>query len=122
MSAFCVFGKTEALANKAAKRAWHKHLEGLAPDVRKLLTAQDEANWIKVKTEYFLAKGKPVAVSAPFDAPQFAQDFITLATSTMRTSRLRVMCRGPQVDKSGAPRIGKTTKLPIIGWVPCTSK
>ncbi len=69
MSAFCVFGMTEALAKKAAERAWKKHLEGLAHDVRKHLTPEDEAEWLKVKTEYFLAKGKPVAVSAPLRRP-----------------------------------------------------
>lgn len=120
MSAFCVFGMTEVLAKKAAERAWKRHLEGLADDVRKLLTPEDEAEWIKVKTEYFLAKGKPVAVSAPFDAPQFARDFISLATKTMRTSRLRIMCRGPKVDANGAPVISKATKRQMIGWVPHT--
>lgn len=118
MSAFCVFGMTEALAKKAAERAWKKHLEGLAHDVRKLMTPEDEAEWLKVKTEYFLAKGKPVAVSAPFDAPQFARDFISLASKTMRTSRLRIMCRGPKLDKNGAPLISKTTKKAVIGWIP----
>jgi hypothetical protein len=111
---------TEPLAKKAAERAWKRYLESMAPEVRACLTPADEAEWIKVKAEYFLAKGKPVAVSAPFDAPQFARDFISLASKTMRTSRLRVMCRGPVLDKHGAPRISKTTKREIIGWVPHT--
>lgn len=120
MSAFCVFGMTEPLAKKAAERAWQKYLESMTAEVRACLLPSDQADWVKVKTEYLLAKGKPVQLSAPFDAPQFAQDFIKLAASTGRTSRLCLMCRGPVLDKHGTPRISKTTKREMIGWVPHT--
>lgn len=120
MSAFCVFGMTEPLAKKAAERAWKRYLESMIPEVRACLTPADEAEWIKVKTEYHLSEGKPVQLSAPFDAPQFAQDFIKLAAATGRTSRLCLMCRGPVLDKQGVPRISKSTKREIIGWVPRT--
>lgn len=35
-----------------------------------------------------------------------------------RTSRLSVMVRGEKQDAKGAPIISKTTKKPVIGWIP----
>lgn len=118
MGAFCVYGMTEQLAKKAAERAWQKCKESMTADVRACLRPSDQADWIKVKTEYHLAKGNPVQLSAPFDAPQFAREFIKLAAATGRTSRLCIMQRGPKLDKHGAPRISKATKRPMITWVP----
>lgn len=118
MSAFCVFGMTEPLARKVAEKAWQKHVAQMTKEVRNCLQPKDEADWIAVKTEYHLAKAKPVQLSGTFDAPQFAHDYITLAQSSTRTSRLVVMARGEKRDASGAPRISKSTKRPVIGWVP----
>lgn len=118
MGAFCVYGMTEQLAKKAAERAWQKYKESMTADVRACLRPSDQADWIKVKTEYHLAKGSPVQLSAPFDAPQFAREFIKLAAATGRTSRLCIMQRGPKLDKHGAPQISKATKRPMITWVP----
>ncbi|WP_315136810.1 hypothetical protein [Achromobacter marplatensis] len=120
MSAFCVFGMTEPLAKKAAQKAWEKHLATMTKEVRACLTSADEAEWIAVKTEYLLAKAKPVQVSGAFDAPQFAKDYIVLAKRLHRTSRLQVMARGEKKDANGALVISKATKKPLIGWVPST--
>ncbi|WP_238888586.1 hypothetical protein [Achromobacter insuavis] len=79
---------TEQLAKKAAERAWQKYKESMTADVRACLRPSDQADWIKVKTEYHLAKGNPMQLSAPFDAPQFAREFIKLAAASGRTSRL----------------------------------
>ncbi|MBV2161445.1 MULTISPECIES: hypothetical protein [Achromobacter] len=118
MSAFCVFGMTEPIARKAAAKAWEKHLATMTKEVRACLTDKDEADWIAVKTEYLLAKAKPVQVSGAFDAPQFARDYITLSQRMHRTSRLQIMARGEKRDANGAPVISKATKKPMIGWVP----
>lgn len=120
MSAFCVFGMTEPVARKAATKAWEKHLTSLTKEVRACLTEADEADWIAVKTEYLLAKAKPVQVSGAFDAPQFAKDYIALAQRLHRTSRLQVMARGEKKDAKGAPVISQSTKKPVIAWVPHT--
>lgn len=103
MSAFCVFGMTEALAKKAAERAWKKHLEGLAHDVRKHLTPEDEAEWIKVKTEYFLAKGKPVPVSAPFDAPPSSPGISSALPAKPCARRAYASCAVGQSSTRTAP-------------------
>ena len=118
MSAFCVFGMTEPLARKAAIQAWEKHLSMMTKEVRAHITETDKAEWIAVKTEYNLAKAKAVQVSGCFDSPQFAREYITLAQRMHRTSRLQVMARGEKRDASGAPVISKTTKKPVISWVP----
>ncbi|MFE0843169.1 hypothetical protein [Achromobacter insolitus] len=117
MSAFCVFGMTEPLARKAATQAWEKHFSMMTKEVRACITEADKAEWIAVKTEYNLAKSKPVQVSGGFDAPQFAHEYITLAQRMHRTSRLQVMVRGEKRDATGAPVISKATKKPVIGWV-----
>lgn len=118
MSAFCVFGMTEPIARKAAAMAWDKHVATMTKEVRALITETDKAEWIAVKTEYNLAKAKAVQVSGCFDSPQFAREYITLAQRMHRTSRLQVMARGEKRDSSGAPVISKTTKQPVISWVP----
>lgn len=120
MSAFCVFGMTEPIARKAAAKAWEKHLGAMTKQERACLTDADEADWIAVKTEYLLAKAKPVQLSGAFDAPQFASDYIALAKRLHRTSRLQVMARGEKKDANGALVISKATKKPLIGWVPST--
>ncbi len=118
MGAFCVFGMTEAIAKKSAEQAWRRHVAQMTPEVRKHIQESDEKEWIAVKTEYLLAKGTPTQLSAAFDAPQFAEDFIRLARKQTRSSRLKVMIRGEKLDKQGSPRISKATKRPIIGWIP----
>lgn len=118
MSAFCVFGMTEPIARKAAAKAWDKHLATMTKEVRACLTDKDEADWIAVKQEYLLAKAKPVQVSGAFDAPQFAYDYIALTERMHRASRLSVMVRGEKCDAKGTPIISKTTKKPVIGWIP----
>lgn len=109
---------TESVARKAAEKAWQKHLAQMTAQVRALQTDADESAWIAVKVEYLLAKAKAVQLSAPFDTPQFAQDFMTLAANQGRTSRLRIMVRGDLHDKNGALRISKATKRPVVGWIP----
>lgn len=121
MSAFCVFGMTEPVARKAAAKAWEKHLTTMTKEVRACLTDADEKAWIDVKTEYILAKARPVQISGAFDAPQFAHDYITLTKRMHRTSRLQVMARGEKKDANGALVISKSTKKPVIGWVPFSS-
>ncbi|KDD10091.1 hypothetical protein L522_1768 [Bordetella bronchiseptica MBORD707] len=118
MTAFCVFGMTEPIARAAARKAWGKHVAAMTKEARAYLTESDETDWIDVKTDYLLAKAKPVQASGAFDAPQFARDYIALAKRNHRTSRLEVMARGEKRDASGAPRISKATKKPIIGWIP----
>lgn len=118
MTAFCVFGMTEPIARAAARKAWEKHVAAMTKEVRAYLTDSDETDWIDVKTDYLLAKARPVQVSGAFDAPQFARDYMALAKRSHRTSRLQIMARGEKRDATGAPRISKATKKPIIGWVP----
>lgn len=121
MSAFCVFGMTEPIARKAAAKAWEKHLATMTKEARACLTDADEKAWIEVKTEYLLAKAKAVQVSGAFDAPQFAVDYIALTQRMHRSSRLQVMARGEKKDANGALVISKSTKKPVIGWVPFSS-
>ncbi|WP_193090517.1 hypothetical protein [Advenella sp. FME57] len=107
MSAFCVFGMTDAIAKQSASkksppRDWKWSREAFYEEYQ----------------ERIYKSGAHRQVSPAFDAPQFCREWIELAKSQMRTRGLKIMCRGQKLDKHGAPRINKKTKQPVIGWVP----
>lgn len=108
MSAFCVYGMTLEVATKRAEKklrdsslsmeAWKKKVHELA--------------------EQILIEAKPTQVSPPFDAPQFAKEWIEVARKTSRIYAPKVMVRKPKKDKQGNPVISKATGLPALGWEP----
>lgn len=56
-------------------------------------------------------------LSQLFDAPQYAQQFMTLARKTGRCRDLRIRAKCIITDAAGKPVINKKTKAPKIGWV-----
>jgi hypothetical protein len=108
MSAFCVFGMTLAIAKKRAEK---KLSDTSIP--------MDQWNErVLAEAEKILAHANPTQVSPPFDAPQFARDWIEVAKRTSRISGAKVMARKPKKDKHGNPVISKATGLPALGWEP----
>ncbi|OZI39000.1 hypothetical protein CEG14_05545 [Bordetella genomosp. 1] len=118
MTAFCVFGITEPLARKSAEAASKTWLAKMSSQERAEVTAATVDAWIRDRTAEMLKNGKPKQVSAAFDAPQFAEDWIALAKRTVKARGLRVMVRGEKTDRHGATVISKRTKRPVIAWVP----
>ncbi len=113
MSGFCVYGMTEALAKAlAARKSPPRRDDGrdYAPD--------EIAAWRAEQAENILTKGKARQLSGLMDAPQFCQDWITLAQRTTRASRLKVMVRDVKRDEVGNPILSKKTKRPMPIWRP----
>lgn len=111
MSAFCVFGMT---LDAAIKRA-EKKLAG------EKLTMDVWKQKVREAAEQILISAKPIQVSPPFDAPQFAEEWIAIARKTSRIYGACVMVRKPKHDKKGNPVIGKASGLPLMAWQPYRS-
>ena len=117
MSAFCVFGMTEPVAKKIAERQFETMLRKLSKTQLAELDDAAEKAWIAEKTADILTSGKSIQVSPPFDAPQFAAEWIELARRTAKATRCRIMVRGEKLDKNGARIISKATKRPVMAWL-----
>lgn len=118
MSAFCVFGMTKTAAKALAQQQFDRAWPGLSEEERKRFpTDEDVAREVEARAALLLVDGASRQVSPPFDAPQFAQDWINLAIKTDGARRCRVMCRGYKRDENGNPRISKATGKPMEGWV-----
>lgn len=113
MSAFCVFASSMPVARERAE----KRVPTRDPVTKVLLTEVEyRAAVEEVATEIFAAM-KPVQVSPAFDAPQFCDEWISIARTTGLYEGYVVKCRGVSHDKKGAPKISKTKGTEIITWV-----
>lgn len=113
MTAFCVFASSMPVAIERAK----KRVSLIDPHTKERRT---ESEWLAVVKEVapsIFAKMKPVQVSPAFDAPQFAEEWIELARATGDYDGYAIKCRGISRDKTGAPKISKTSGLEITAWV-----
>lgn len=65
-----------------------------------------------------IMQGKKVRQLSPtFDAPQYAEQFVSLARKSGSCRDLRVRAKCNLTDAEGNPLINKKTKAPKIGWV-----
>ena len=108
MSAFCVFGMTEALA---------KSLAAKKPPKRDMSPKEYE-DYLADKAEEIFEKAARRQLSPLYDAPQFCEDWIAVANRTIRAASLKIMVRDVKVDKKGQPVISKRTKQPLMTWRP----
>jgi len=63
-----------------------------------------------------MAGSRTVQLCEPFDAPQFAQEFIRLMRDQEECRDLHIKARAPKKDATGAPIKNKKTGAPVIGW------
>jgi hypothetical protein len=113
MSGFCDFGVTEAKAKgKAEKKV------SILDKSRNLKPVDVYEKELAEESESIFESMKSLQVSPEFDAPQFANDWISIAKNSIKCRSLVVMCRGEKLSKSGAPVISKATKKPVITWLP----
>lgn len=108
MSAFCVYGMSFTLAVKRAETK----VSAVGVSMEQWRAKVNEM------AEQILLQAKPTQVSPTFDAPQFAQDWISVAERTSRIHAPRIMVRGPKLDKKGNPVKDKRTGLPALHWIP----
>lgn len=112
MGAFCVFGVSRGVClAKAEKKQpsfeWKEELR--VP----LSLGEWAARRDALAAELFEKGRTPVKVSPEFDAPQFCQDWLSIAPSQVRMAK--IMVRGPKKDKHGNPV--KRDGAPVMTWI-----
>lgn len=113
MSAFCVFASSLLVARERAE----KRVSEINPETKMPLTEIEwRAKVEEVATDIFSSMS-PVQVSSAFDAPQFCDEWISLARTTGLYEGYIVKCRGIARDEKGAPKISKTKGTELITWV-----
>ncbi|MFJ7790682.1 hypothetical protein [Pseudomonas sp. NPDC096925] len=118
MSTFAVFGMTRdvalAEARKTTKTTKPSGKVG-CPPIDLTVAELDEA---VDKQALKIMQGKKVRQLSPtFDAPQYAEQFVSLARKGGNCRDLRIRARCNLTDAEGNPLIDKKTKAPKIGWV-----
>lgn len=118
MSTFAVFGMTAdvalAEARKTAKTTKPSGKVGCPPVDMTLAEWNEE---VQKQAEKIMQGKKVRQLSPAFDAPQYAEQFVTLARKAGQYRDLRVRAKCELTDAEGRPVINKKTKAPRIGWV-----
>lgn len=63
-----------------------------------------------------MAGEKVKQLSALFDTPQHAQQFIELAKKAGAYRDLKIRCKAALLDEKGKKILSPKTKMPVIGW------
>ncbi|WP_307945068.1 hypothetical protein [Pseudomonas mosselii] len=117
MSTFAVFGMTAAAAlADARKKTKTTKPSGKAgcPPLDLTLAEWEEA--VQRNVEAIMASEKVKQLSALYDTPQHAQQFIELAKRSGACRDLRIRSKAALLDEKGRTIISPKTKMPVIGW------
>jgi len=115
MTSFCVFASSMPTARKRAEEKVPLVDVSTKPPRR-----YTEAEWralVEERANEIFCSMSPVQVSPAFDAPQFCDEWISIARTTGEYEGYVIKCRGVVHDDKGDPKISKATGLPIMGWV-----
>ncbi|MGF6764020.1 hypothetical protein P3T24_004351 [Paraburkholderia sp. GAS33] len=113
MTAFCVFASSMPVARERAE----KQVPLIKPGTRLRYTESEWRALVEERASDIFCRMSPVQVSPAFDAPQFCDEWISLAKTTGLYEGYVTKCRGESLDKKGNPKISKTSGMPIITWV-----
>jgi hypothetical protein len=113
MSGFCVYGGSLAIARARAE----KHVPLRDPETKRPYTEAEYRALVEEYAKRTFPLMKPLQISPAFDAPQFAGEWLSLASKTDLYRDFSIMCRGGLHDAKGNPKISKTTGQQLIGWV-----
>ncbi len=78
----------------------------------------DEA--VKRNAEATMAGKRVKQLSALFDTPQHAQQFIDLAKRAGACRDLKIRCKAALLDEKGKKILNPKTRMPLIGWADWT--
>lgn len=114
MSTFAVFGMTRELALLDARKN--------VKTTRK--TPQGEvaigmSEWLQLcekRADDIMAGAKTRQISPLFDAPQYAEQFITIARKSCKCRDMHIKAKSVLKDAFGRPIINKKTGAPKVGW------
>jgi hypothetical protein len=103
MSTYAVFGMTRDWADRAARKATGQ----VNPDDKRTRTiAEWEAECVKVSGR-IMSGGRVVRLSAMFDAPQYAREFLSIAAK-LESRDLHIRTHSICRDRRGQPIMGKS--------------
>jgi len=119
MSTFAVFGMTRDFALAEARKktpiTYNETIDGVATRIE--LTPEEWEAKVQKRADEAMAGTRTVQLCKPFDAPQFARDFIALCRNRGGCRDLTIKARAPEKDGHG--QIRKTKKgAPMLSWQP----
>lgn len=85
-----------------------------APPLELTPSEWDEA--VQRNADAIMASEKVKQLSALFDTPQHAQQFIELAKRAGDCRDLKIRCKAALLDEKGEKILSPKTKMPVIGW------
>lgn len=118
MSTFAVFGMTADVALAEARKITKTTRPNPKPNSPPLQLSMGEWNLAVQKCADKIMAGEKVRqLSAMFDAPQYAEQFIALTRKQCVCRDLRIRAKAVLKDANGRPIINSKTKAPKVGWV-----
>lgn len=118
MSTFAVFGMTASAAladaRKQTKITKPSGKAGCPPPLE--LTPSEWNEAVQRNADAIMASEKVKQLSALFDTPQHAQQFIELAKKAGACRDLKIRCKAALIDEKGKKILSPKTRMPVIGW------
>lgn len=121
MSTFAVFGMTAAQALADARKTTKNTKPSGKPGVPPVEITLEE--WVKAvqrNADAIMVGEKVKQLSALFDTPQYAQQFIDLAKRAGPCRDLKIRCKAALLDEKGKKILSPKTRMPVIGWADWT--
>lgn len=120
MSTFAVFGMTAsaALADARKQTKITKPSGKAAPPLE--LTPSEWSEAVQRNADAIMVGERVKQLSALFDTPQHAQQFIDLAKKAGACRDLKIRCKAVLLDEKGKKILSPKTRMPVIGWADWT--
>ncbi|WP_375738031.1 hypothetical protein [Pseudomonas boanensis] len=116
MSTFAVFGMTRDVALADARKK--VKITRKTPQGEVAIPMSEWLQLCEKRADETMAGAKTKQLSPLFDAPQYAEDFISIARRTLKCRDMHIKCRVPLTDALGNPLINKKTGAQKVGWRP----
>lgn len=115
MTAFCVFGVKHSDCLVQARKTVPSYISHGNREKTEFPVSQWSIYCDLLADHIFADAERVKQISAPFDAPQFAHDWIAVAKIWGQIRHAKVMVKGQKKDKRGEPMLKKGK--PVIGWI-----
>jgi hypothetical protein len=112
MSTFAVFGMSENWAREEARELTSTHKMENVKRLERTIPEWEAA--VEAHVAKIMAGKKCVRLSAKFDAPQYAQQFMDMARRSITCRDLRIRTKAVLVDAKGKQIINPKTGVPKV--------
>jgi hypothetical protein len=117
MTSFCVFGIKHSDCVAQARKMVPSFIGGRLGVDKTEFTIAQWSTYCDLLADHIFSDAKRVKqISAAFDAPQFAHDWIACAKMGGQIRHSKIMAKGQKIDSKGAPMVRKGK--PVIEWMP----